>query len=208
MAISWNVYGADYVELSTGSGKTAYIISQRLTPTGKMTLFPTFTLTAAAARAAATTTIPTSITSYILTARNIVGVTTTSVDVTLLRTAVLPKPGIPIAQDNVTVVAATVLPMIRWFSAEPATIVQGNSTKLTWEVIQATKVLLNGAEVDQVGSREISPTGSVTYTLTASNEYWTMSKALTVGVLVYKPEWFKPPSPMSTPSSRAKSIPA
>jgi hypothetical protein len=191
-SISWNIYGADSVQLGLGSGKTAYIISQRLTPTGKMTVVPTFTVTIANARATAAVTIPTSITTYVLTAKNVSGTTTASVDVTLLTTAILPKPGIPIAQDNVTVVAATVLPMIRWFSAEPATIVQGNSTTLNWEVVQATKVLLNGLEVDEIGSRVISPAAPVTYTLTASNEYWTVSKALTVGVLAYKPEWFTP----------------
>jgi len=190
--LSWNVYGGSVITLAEGSGKTATTISSRLTPTGTMTVFPNYALTATQSLANAATPITVTASTYTLTATNVSGTTTATVDVTVMRNAIIPKPGIPIAQDNMTVIAATVLPMIGWFASEPFTIIQGNSTQLRWEVHQATKVILNGAEVSSFGSQLISPAGTATYTLTASNQYYTIVKVVTVGVLGYKPEWFKP----------------
>ncbi|MCX6006533.1 MAG: hypothetical protein NTZ34_04630 [Chloroflexi bacterium] len=191
--ISWNIYGADSVSLEYGNtSKTSTVISTRLTPTGKMTITPTYTLTSAQQRTSNTTPIIVSDTLYTLKAINIAGTTTTSTAVTVLRTAIIPKPGIPIAYDNMTVIAATVLPIIHLFTAEPYSIVQGNTTTLSWEVSQATKVVLNGVQVPVVGSQIVSPAGTTAYTLSASNEFWTSTKAVTVTTLGYKPEWFKP----------------
>jgi hypothetical protein len=190
--ISWNVYGASTITLAEGSGKTATTISSRLTPTGRMTVLPKYALTETQSRANAATPIIVTASTYTLTATNVSGTTTVTVDVTVMRNAIIPKPGIPIAYDNMTVLAATVLPMISWFASEPFTIIQGNSTQLGWEVHQATKVILNGAEVSPFGSQIISPAGASSYTLTASNQYYSVVKVVTVGVLGYKPEWFKP----------------
>ncbi len=191
--ISWNIHGATSVSLEYGSSsKTATVISTRLTPTGKMTLTPKYELTSAQQRDLSKIPITISSTNYIIKAINIPGTTTVSTEVTVLKTAIIPKPGIPIAYDNMTVIAATVLPIIRWFNAEPYSIIQGNTTTLTWEVAQATKVVLNGVQVPLSGSQIVSPAGNTSYTLSASNEYWTSTKAVTVNVLSYKPEWFLP----------------
>ena len=157
-----------------------------------MTVTPTYSLTSAQSRANTTTPIAVTTTTYTLTAVNVSGTTTATVDVTVMRTAIIPKPGIPIAQDNMTVMAATVIPVIGWLASEPYTIIQGNSTLLNWEVNQATKVTLNNAEVSAFGSQLLSPAGATTYTITASNQYYTSSKSVTIGVLQYKPDWFKP----------------
>lgn len=190
--LTWNIYGADSVNISLGSGKTKVTISDKLTPTGTMTVFPLYTLTASEIKAIPTVTTVPSTSVYTLTATNIAGTTTLTTDVTVLRTAILPKPGIPLAQDNITVVAATALPMIRWLSSNPITVVQGNPAILSWEVAQATKVLLNGVQVPFSGSQVINPATAATYTITANNDYWGYSKGLTVGVLAYNAQWFKP----------------
>jgi hypothetical protein len=190
--ISWNIYGASSVSLEYGNGTTSTVISTRLTPTGRMTITPTYSLTSTQQRTTTTTPIIVSDTLYTLKAINIAGTTTASTAVTVLRTAIIPKPGIPIAYDNMTVIAATVLPIIRLFTAEPYSIVQGNTTTLSWEVSQATKVVLNGVQVPLNGSQIVSPAGTTTYTLNASNQYWTSTKSVTITVLGYKPEWFQP----------------
>ena len=191
--LSWNVYGTYVLStLAEGSGNTATTISSRLTPTGTMTVLPKYGLTETQSRANATTPITSNRLHLYAYCPNVSGTTTATVDVTVMRTAIIPKPGIPITHDNMTVIAATVLPMIGWLASEPYTVIQGNSTLLNWEVHQATKVILNGAEVPAFGSQIISPAGAATYTLTASNQYYTIVKAVTVGVLGYTPEWFKP----------------
>ena len=109
-----------------------------------------------------------------------------------MQAAIIPKPGIPIAYDNMTVVAASVLPIIGYFAADPYTVVKGNATTLTWEVSQASKVLLNGVEVPANGSRIVSPAGTTNYTLTAINQYYSTAKTVTIFVLGFNPDWFKP----------------
>jgi hypothetical protein len=129
---------------------------------------------------------------YYLTAQNQSGTTTSSVDVDVLQAAIIPKPGIPMAFDNMTVVAATVLPLIGWFAPDPYTVVKGNATTLTWEVKQASKVLLNGVEVPPVGNRIVAPAGTTSYTLTAINQYYSTARTVTIYVIGFNPDWFKP----------------
>jgi hypothetical protein len=193
--LSWDIYGATgttSLAMTNDVVTTAVIVSDRLTATGKMSFVPVFALTGAEINLLLSATTVPSTTVYTLTANNIAGTTIAATDVTVLRSAILPKPGIPIAQENMTVVAATALPMIRWFAADPATIVQGNTAVLSWEVVQANQVLLNGAPVPNTGSRVINPASPITYTMTAKNDYWAISKTFTVGVLGYNDAWFKP----------------
>jgi hypothetical protein len=184
--ISWDVFDASSVSITAGAGQQVSTLSTKLTPKGTMPVTPHFV------SPAAFTTIPSSGAFYTLTATNVTGSTIVSRDVTVLTKAILPLPGIPIAYENITVSAVDYLPMVRWFAADPVTVIQGNSATLSWEVYGATKVVLNGVEVAHTGNRTVSPAAAATYTLTASNQYWTMSKALTVNVLPYKAEWFKP----------------
>ena len=88
--------------------------------------------------------------------------------------------------------------MVTWFSMDPATIIQGNTSTINWKTIHATRVLLNGELVPAEGSKVISPSAggadsmSTTYTLSAYNTYGSYSVSKTITVLNYKPEWFTP----------------
>jgi hypothetical protein len=184
--ISWSIFDASSVSLTLGTGSEVSTLSEKLTPVGSMTITPPYVAPTVV------TAVPASAAVYTLTATNVTGSTIASRDVTVLTTAVIPREGAPILRDNITVTAADYLPMIRWFAAEPVSVVQGNTTSISWEVDRAAKVDLNGVEVPATGSRTVSPSATAGYTLTASNQYWTLSKVLTVNVLPYKAEWFKP----------------
>lgn len=75
-------------------------------------------------------------------------------------------------------------PVIRAFSAAPSLIELGGSSTLSWTVTDAESLTLNPGEVDVTGetSREVSPTETTTYTLTASNEQGSSEKQTTVTV--------------------------
>jgi hypothetical protein len=190
--ISWNIFGADSISLEYGSGTANTVLPSRLSSSGKMNVKPPYALTSSQLRDLTKTPIIVSNTNYTVKAKNVGGTTTATTEVTAMRQAIIPKPEIPIAFDNMTVLAADVLPIITWFNAEPYTIIQGNSTVLTWEASQATKVLLNGAQVPVQGRQVVRPGGTSIYTLSASNEYWTSTKTVTVSVLGYNQDWFKP----------------
>lgn len=190
--LSWNVYAADYVTLEQTAADVTTEISAKLTPKGKLILKPAYTLTSGQLDALDETPITVSTTTYTITATNRVGESSATVDVTVLRKAIIPKPDIPIVFDNMTVMAADVLPIIKWFSAEPCSVVQGNTATLTWEVEQADEVTLNGVEVAAKGNQVVSPAGATTYSLYAINEYWTSIKTVTISVIGYAPEYFKP----------------
>ena len=59
------------------------------------------------------------------------------------------------------------------FTANPMQIVVGNSSTLQWNVTDATEVTIEPGigKVDATGSRQVSPTATTTYTLTATNQY-------------------------------------
>jgi hypothetical protein len=86
-------------------------------------------------------------------------------------------------------------PGIKYFVASPGMIGPGDSSKLSWEVSDATHVNIEPAigDVALTGSRVISPVETTTYTLTATNDAGkdvdtTTVKVLDVGVLPEKPE--------------------
>ncbi|MDP2815571.1 MAG: RHS repeat-associated core domain-containing protein [Rectinemataceae bacterium] len=90
---------------------------------------------------------PTATTTYTLTAAS--GATTVSQQITI------------------SVVQA---PLISYFSASPSNIYQGDSTALGWNVTNATTVSLDQGIGGVSGiSQNVSPSGTTTYTLTASN---------------------------------------
>ena len=74
--------------------------------------------------------------------------------------------------------------MIKQFSAKPDTISQGQSTTLTWEVSDATRISLQ-PEVGTIpasGTRSISPAATVTYKMIAANDTGTTTREITVTV--------------------------
>lgn len=88
-------------------------------------------------------------------------------------------------------------PAIGQFVAEPSTIQRGQSSTLRWEASDATDISINqgvGA-VQARGTRQVSPTDTTTYTLSAKGPGGTDSRTTTVTVTVPPP----PPPPAPPP---------
>ena len=81
-------------------------------------------------------------------------------------------------------VAAPAAPVIGAFSASPAGVTKGGSTKLTWSTQNATDVSISGiGKVDASGSRDIpSVDSTTTYRLTAKGPGGNTDKSVTVNV--------------------------
>lgn len=88
--------------------------------------------------------------------------------------------------------------VISQFVAEPSTIQRGQSSTLRWEISNATDISINQSvgAVEARGNRQVSPTDSTTYTLTARGPGGTDSRAVTVTVTVPPPP---PPPPAAQP---------
>lgn len=80
-------------------------------------------------------------------------------------------------------------PRIVTFAGNPATIDRGQSTTLTWSVENADTVTISGGigTVAASGSRQVSPTETTTYTLTARNRFGEVSGTSTITVNVPPP---------------------
>jgi len=83
------------------------------------------------------------------------------------------------------------------FTAEPSTIVKGESSTLRWSVSNATSVTIDGGigTVQASGSRVVSPTENTTYRMTASGAGGDAVAAVTVYVTTPPP----PPPPPAAP---------
>jgi peptidoglycan-associated lipoprotein len=99
-----------------------------------------------------------------------------------------PPPPAPIVKE--TPKAA----VIGSFTAEPSTIVKGESSTLRWSVSNATSVTIDGGigTVQASGSRSVSPTENTTYRMTASGAGGDAVAAVTVYVTTPPPP---PPAP-------------
>jgi len=104
---------------------------------------------------------PESTTTYMLTAKNSAGSVNKMVVVT---------------------VAAEDLPVITSFTATPGTITTGMSSSLKWGVTGATEITIdnNVGTVSATGTKDVSPTATTTYTLTASNSSGSVKKTAEV----------------------------
>jgi peptidoglycan-associated lipoprotein len=101
-----------------------------------------------------------------------------------------PPPPPPPVQVKETPKAA----VINSFTAEPSTIVKGESATLRWSVSNATAVNIDGGigTVQVTGSRSVSPTENTTYRMTASGAGGDAVAAVTVYVTTPPPP---PPAP-------------
>ena len=101
-----------------------------------------------------TTVMPTSPTTYTLIARGAGGEATCNATVQV---------GPPDPEDP--------LPIIGTFAADPTSIVEGQSSTLTWQVTRADTITISPGigTVPANGSSVVSPTTTTTYTLTATN---------------------------------------
>ena len=79
-------------------------------------------------------------------------------------------------------------PVVDYFTASPASIGQGQSTRLGWSSRHATGVSISpdsgGVAPGASGFRDVSPNTDTTYTLTASNPAWSGNGATSVAVPV------------------------
>jgi hypothetical protein len=91
---------------------------------------------------------PTTTTTYSLTASNISGVSTST-----------------------TTVNVFPLPTINNFTVSPSTVNQGNSATLSWNISGAVSITINNGigAVNATGSRNVNPSSTTTYVLTATN---------------------------------------
>jgi peptidoglycan-associated lipoprotein len=87
--------------------------------------------------------------------------------------------------------------VINSFTAEPSTIVKGETSTLRWSVSNATSVTIDGGigTVQASGSRPVSPTENTTYRMTASGAAGDAVAAVTVYVTNPPP----PPPPVEAP---------
>jgi peptidoglycan-associated lipoprotein len=82
-------------------------------------------------------------------------------------------------------------------TANPSTIDRGQSARLSWNTQNATEVTIEGiGPVEPTGSREVSPTASITYRLTAKGEGGTQDASARVTVNVPPP----PPAAEAEPT--------
>ncbi|MGA9049287.1 MAG: hypothetical protein WB588_09870 [Dehalococcoidia bacterium] len=178
--LSWSVYKADTITVSPDIDSSGENITYERTAIGNTRVLPGDNQT------------------YTLTATNWYGTTTATADITAWGKITIPVSRKPIWVDNTTADAITLLPLVTWFSLEPATIINGNTSVINWKTIHATRVLLNGQLMPAEGSRVISPSAggadsmSTAYTLSVYNSYGSYSVSKILTVLNYNPDWFTP----------------
>ncbi|MBI5385503.1 MAG: lamin tail domain-containing protein [Verrucomicrobia bacterium] len=71
-------------------------------------------------------------------------------------------------------------PILVSFTASPPVIFTPATATLSWSVLQATAVFLNGTEVPAVSNRTVAPTSTTTYTLLATNAGGSVTGQVTV----------------------------
>ncbi len=110
--------------------------------------------------------IPFATTTYKLTAANTFGTVDKEVEV------------------SVTVSGDGVAPVIRSFTASPISVSPGGSSSLTWDVRNATRLVIdqNVGEPESKYGQTVYPDQTTSYTLTAINSYGTDNRTVTVSV--------------------------
>jgi hypothetical protein len=137
-----NSFTADPTSIASGGGST---LRWDVSGATEVTIDP---LTESFAPTGTRTVSPTTTTTYTLTASNEAGSSTAAVQVTVS------------------------VPVIEYFTADPASFTVGDGSTLSWSVSGATEVTIDQGigSVTPTGTRMVSPTTITTYTLTASNE--------------------------------------
>lgn len=94
--------------------------------------------------------------------------------------------------------------VIQSFTAEPSTIVRGESSTLRWEVANATEVTIDSGigTVPARGSRQVFPTANTTYRMNAKGPGGDAVSAVTVSVTTPPPPPPPPPAPKASLSER------
>lgn len=95
--------------------------------------------------------------------------------------------------------------VINSFTAEPSTIVRGESSTLRWNVSNASEVTIDNGigRVSTTGTRQVSPTANTTYRLTAKGPGGDAISAVTVAVTTPPPA---PPPPTQAKASLSERL--
>ena len=80
-------------------------------------------------------------------------------------------------------VSVTDLPIIESFTATPPIIGPGESSTLTWQVLNASSLDIGGTDVTGDPDRVVSPAGGTSYTLSATNASGTLTRTLFLPVV-------------------------
>ena len=77
-----------------------------------------------------------------------------------------------------------ILPTIAYFNANPTSIMLGSSSTLSWSTTNATNITIDHGvgTVSATGTKEVSPSETTTYTLTATNSDGDKSLSCTVEI--------------------------
>jgi len=147
--LSWVTSGATYSDISDGAA--TMILAE---PSGSIAVVPTTT------------------TTYILTARNVYGSNYASQTVTVTSATVPYIPFIPPA-----------FPTIK-FKADATTVLRGAIVRLSWSVTDADTISIDNSigTVSATGSMDVTVWDTITYTLTASNMSNISSQSVTIKV--------------------------
>jgi len=109
-----------------------------------------------------------------------------------------PPPPPPPAPTAPAPVARIEAPVINSFTAEPSSIERGQSSTLSWNISNATDMTINSGigAVQSQGQRQVFPTNTTTYTLTARGPGGNATRSATVTVSTPPPP---PPPPPAAP---------
>ena len=114
------------------------------------------------ATSGSTTVYPASTTTYVIEATNSAGTSSASTMIAVSAVYAPPATTPPASTPN--------LPSILSFTANPSTISSGSSTNLSWNVLNASGATISGVgPVPTSGSLTVSPSATMTLTLTAQN---------------------------------------
>jgi peptidoglycan-associated lipoprotein len=106
----------------------------------------------------------------------------------------------PAAKTEAPAPKVVAKPIVKFFTAEPATIERGQASSLKWEVTgaesasinQGLGVVGNSASGGVIaGNRSVFPSNTTTYTLTATNAGGSVSETVTVNVTAPAPDFDK-----------------
>lgn len=133
---------------------------------------------------------PTRTTVYTVSATSGASTVSATVTVTVEGTSPASSGEPPLAEDLSIVeessTAGTNLPVINSFAASPQTISAGSSSTLSWNVSNATQLMLTSTITkslsNMIGTTSVSPTTTTTYTLTATNAEGSTNATATVTV--------------------------
>jgi peptidoglycan-associated lipoprotein len=110
-----------------------------------------------------------------------------------------PPPAAPKEQPTIPPPPPSAAPRINSFTGEPRSIERGQSATLRWSVANATDISIDQTlgEVQANGNRQVFPSNTTTYTLTARSNGGSDTRTVTIEVAVPPPPP-PPPPPAST----------